>query len=42
MDGFDGQQLLIDFDKGRIIVVNSITDDYSWKSLVHSVIKKGK
>jgi len=22
MDGFDGQQLLIDFDKGRIIVVN--------------------
>ena len=42
MYGYGGQAIVIDFDKGRIIVVNSITDDYSWKSLVHSVIKKGK
>ena len=41
MYGYGGQVIVIDFDKGRIIVVNSITDDYSWKSLVHSVIKKG-
>ncbi len=41
MYGYGGQAIVIDFDKGRIIVVNSITDDYSWKSLVHSVIKKG-
>ena len=31
--------IVIDFDEGRIIVVNSITEDYSWKNLVHSVIK---
>jgi hypothetical protein len=42
MNGYGGQAIVIDFDKGRIIVVNSITDDYSWKNLVHSVIKKGK
>ena len=42
MHGWGGQAILIDFDKGRIIVVNSITEDYSWKNLVHSVIKKGK
>ena len=42
MHGWGGQAILIDFDKGRIIVVNSITEDYSWKNLVHSVIKKDK
>src|SRR5210317_2575005 len=42
MNGYGGQAIVIDFDKGRIIVVNSITEDYSWKNLVHSVIKKGK
>ena len=41
MYGYGGQAIMIDFDKGRIIVVNSITDDYSWTSLVLSVIKKG-
>ena len=41
MYGYGGQAILIDFDKGRIIVLNSITEDYSWKNLVHSVIKKG-
>ena len=39
MNGYGGQAIVIDFDEGRIIVVNSITEDYSWKSLVHSVIK---
>jgi len=42
MNGYGGQAIVIDFDKGRIIVVNSITENYSWKNLVHSVIKKGK
>ena len=42
MNGYGGQAIVIDFDKGRIIVVSSITEDYRWKSLVHSVIKKGK
>ena len=42
MDGFGGQQLIIDFDSGRIIVVHSLDRHYNWKKIGHSVIKKGK
>jgi len=42
MVGYGGQSIMIDFDKGRINVINSIHIDYNWKKLVHSVIKKGK
>ena len=42
MDGFGGQQILIDLDNKRIIVVNSLYRNYNWKKIVHSVIKKGK
>ena len=42
MVGYGGQSIIIDFDKGRINVINSIHIDYNWKKLVHSVIKKGK
>jgi len=42
MSGFGGQSIMIDFDKGRINVINSIHTDYNWKKIAHSVIKKGK
>ena len=42
MSGFAGQQILIDLDDKRIIVVNSLYKNYNWKKIVHSVIKKGK
>ena len=42
MDGYGGQSILIDFEKSRIIVINSIHTDYNWKKIAHSVIKKGK
>ena len=32
----------IDFDKGRINVINAIHTNYNWKKIAHSVIKKGK
>ena len=41
MSGFAGQQILIDIDNKRIIVVNSLYKNYNWKKIVHSVIKKG-
>jgi len=41
MSGFAGQQILIDLDDKRIIVVNSLYKNYNWKKIVHSVIKKG-
>ena len=41
MSGFAGQQILIDLDNKRIIVVNSLYKNYNWKKIVHSVIKKG-
>jgi len=42
MSGFAGQQILIDLDNKRIIVVSSLYRNYNWKKIVHSVIKKGK
>ena len=42
MDGFGGQQIIIDFDLGRIVVINSVHWGYNWKKIAHSVIKKGK
>ncbi len=42
MSGFAGQQILIDLDNKRIIVVNSLYKNYNWKKIVHSVIKKSK
>lgn len=42
MDGFGGQMIVIDFDLGRIVVTNSIYNDYNWKRIVRDVIANGK
>ena len=42
MNGFGGQNIMIDFDLGRIVVINSMHTNYNWKKIAHSVIKKGK
>jgi len=42
MDGASGQSILIDFERSKIVVINSIHTDYNWKKIAHSVIKKGK
>ena len=39
MDGFGGQQVSVDFDKGRIIVVHSLDRHYNWKKLVYNKLK---
>ena len=40
MDGFGGQQILIDFEKKRIIVVNTLDMHYNWRKIVYKKIKK--
>jgi len=40
MDGFGGQQVIIDFDKGRIIVINSLDRHYNWKKIVLKKLKQ--
>jgi len=40
MDGFGGQQILIDFEKKRIIVVNTLDQHYNWKKIVYKNIKQ--
>ena len=40
MDGFGGQQVIIDFDKGRIIVVHSLDRHYNWKKIVLKKLKQ--
>ena len=42
MDGYGGQSILIDFDKGRIVSTMSIDLNYNWKKIVYDPIKKGK
>ncbi len=42
MSGYGGQDVIIDFDRSRIIVLNSIHENYNWKKIAYSVIKKGK
>ena len=42
MDGYGGQTLMIDFDKGRIVTTMAIHRDFNWMKISHSVIKKGK
>ena len=39
MSGFAGQQILIDIDKKKIIVVNSFYRNYDWQKLVYDKIK---
>ena len=37
--GFAGQQILIDIDTKRIIVVNSLYKNYDWGKIVYNKIK---
>ena len=40
MSGFGGQNIIIDFERGRIIVVNSRDRHYNWKKIVLKKLKK--
>ena len=41
MDGYGGQQIVIDFFiRSKIIVINSIHYGYNWKKIVHKKLKK--
>ena len=42
MHGRGGQHIVIDFERSRIIVTNSVYDNFNYKKIVYSVIKKGK
>lgn len=39
LSGFAGQQILIDIDAKRIIVVDSFYRNYDWKKIVYGKIK---
>ena len=40
LDGFGGQNIIIDFERERIIVVNSRDRHYNWKKIVLKKLKK--
>ena len=42
MSGYGGQEIIIDFDRSRILVIHSIHENFNWKKIVYSVIKKVK
>ena len=39
MDGYAGQQVLIDMTSGRIVIVHTIDRHYNWQKIVYKVIK---
>ena len=39
MSGMGGQQIIIDFEKKRIIVVNTLDQHYNWKKIVWKKLK---
>ena len=42
MHGAGGQHIVIDFERSRIIVTNSIYDNYNYQRIIYKKIKKGK
>lgn len=41
MHGYGGQHVVIDFENSRIIVANSVYENWDWKRIVYSKIRKG-
>ena len=39
MDGANGQTIIIDFEKGRIVAISSIHNNYNWHKIVISKLK---
>jgi len=42
MAGMGGQEIIIDFEKKRIIVVNTLDQHFNWKKIVYKKIKEEK
>ena len=41
MSGYGGQEIIIDVERSRIIVVNAMHANYDWKRIVYEKIKSG-
>ncbi len=41
MNGYGGQNILIDMDSGRIAVVNSAHTNFDWRTLVYDAVRTG-
>lgn len=41
MSGYGGQNILIDMDSGRIVVVNAGHTNFDWRTLVYDVVRTG-
>ena len=42
MHGRGGQQIVIDFERSRIVAVNAVFENYNYDKIVYRPIKKGK
>lgn len=41
LNGYNGQNVAIDMDKGRIVVVNAAHTNFDWRALVYNAIRNG-
>ena len=42
LNGYGGQNIMIDLDHSRIVVTNSVTTNFDWNELVYKAIKNGR
>ena len=42
MHGRGGQQIVIDFERSRIVVTNSVYENFNYEKIIYKPIKKGK
>ena len=42
LNGYGGQNILIDLDNSRIVITNSVTTNFDWHELVYEAIKNGR
>ena len=42
MHGRSGQHIVIDFERSRIVVTNSLYDNFNYEKIIFKTIKKGK
>ena len=42
MNGYGGQNILIDMDSGRIAITNAAHTNFDWRTLVYDAVRTGE
>ncbi|MEM6579247.1 MAG: hypothetical protein AAF678_12210, partial [Pseudomonadota bacterium] len=42
MNGYGGQNIVVDMDRGWVLVTNSVHTNFDWRALVYDAIRDGR